>query len=412
MALFVHHLRRGGMLSKHTAASALRASSAFSPSAPSAVVASRFSSLRGPTTASRFGGSSTEVPSALSTQFSVRNGSAVQGRLQLQLPLPGLLGLTPIQVNDETQTVQNLLETIKKVDTTLKAVDITTTNGTKLARTVQLSELTSMEFILRLNHVNILIQNDNAKEDPRQVGENAAFASVKAQIENDARPFLPLDEYYRICLNAGAEEPVANKWLRELQRRNLVTHFDRSKNTELKNAIILRPHGTESISRLQSALDSELSTVKHDRKVHEDRLEELQSELKKALAIDFDIHKAAQTLPNAQKWVALAGLSSFYGTLMYLVWDVYSWDIMEPITYFIGFTALLGNSFYHTITKKDATYTNIWQKKYLARVAKLQEERKFNPAKVGSLKTSIAQIERDIATLAKWEGKAPAAPLS
>lgn len=194
---------------------------------------------------------------------------------------------------------------------------------------------------------------------------------------------LPLDEYYRICLNAGAEEPVANKWLRELQRRNLVTHFDRSKNTELKNAIILRPHvallptyvcsaslqsrlipvlcvcvcvllvqGTESISRLQSALDSELSTVKHDRKVHEDRLEELQSELKKALAIDCDIHKAAQTLPNAQKWVALAGLSSFYGTLMYLVWDVYSWDIMEPITYFIGFTALLGNSFYHTITKK------------------------------------------------------------
>lgn len=61
---------------------------------------------------------------------------------------------------------------------------------------------------------------------------------------------------------------------------------------------------------------------------------------------------------------------------------------------------------------KDATYTNIWQKKYLARVAKLQEERKFNPAKVGSLKTSIAQIERDIATLAKWEGKASAAPLS
>lgn len=53
---------------------------------------------------------------------------------------------------------------------------------------------------------------------------------------------MPLADYYRICLTAGAEEPVANKWLRELQRRNLVTHFERSPNAELKSAIILRPH--------------------------------------------------------------------------------------------------------------------------------------------------------------------------
>jgi hypothetical protein len=45
-----------------------------------------------------------------------------------------------------------------------------------------------------------------------------------------------------MCINAGAEEAVANKWLREFQRRNLVVHFDRSKNAELKNAIILRPN--------------------------------------------------------------------------------------------------------------------------------------------------------------------------
>lgn len=109
---------------------------------------------------------------------------------------------------------------------------------------------------------------------------------------------------------------------------------------------------TESLARLQSALDSELELIKHDRKTQEARLEELTSELKKAVAVDADTHKAAHKVPNAQKWVALSGISAFYGSLMYLVWDVYSWDVMEPITYFIGFTAVLGNSFYHTITKK------------------------------------------------------------
>jgi ribosomal protein S25 len=51
-----------------------------------------------------------------------------------------------------------------------------------------------------------------------------------------------LNEYYKLCHNAGAEEAVANKWLRELQRRNLVVHFHQSANPELKNTIILRPY--------------------------------------------------------------------------------------------------------------------------------------------------------------------------
>lgn len=35
---------------------------------------------------------------------------------------------------------------------------------------------------------------------------------------------------------------MANKWLRELQRRNVAVHFDRSKNAELQKAILLRPY--------------------------------------------------------------------------------------------------------------------------------------------------------------------------
>ncbi|TYZ57899.1 hypothetical protein PybrP1_010503 [[Pythium] brassicae (nom. inval.)] len=347
--------------------------------------------------------------STLSTQMSVRNAAAAgTGRLHLQLPLPGIAGLSAVHVDDAAASVQMLIDAIKRRDASLKSVEVTTANGTKLARTVRLSELSTMEFILRLNSVNILVQNDGAKENAQPLGENAAFASVKATIENDSRPFMPLADYYRICLTAGAEEPVANKWLRELQRRNLVTHFERSPNAELKNAIILRPHSPESLARLQSALDSELELVKHGRKAQEARLEELTSELKKAQAVDADTQRAAQKVPNAQKWITLTGLSTFYGSLMYLVWDVYSWDVMEPITYFIGFTAVLGNSFYHTITKKDPTYTNIWQKKYQKRLAALQEERKFNPAKITALQSSIAQVERDIETLAKWESKPPA----
>lgn len=97
--------------------------------------------------------------SALNAHVIVRYTPGSDGSLALQLPLPGLPGLTPIRVRDASRTVHDLLELIKQTDASLKAVELTTPNGTKLARTVQLADLTAMEFMLRLNHVNVLVQN-------------------------------------------------------------------------------------------------------------------------------------------------------------------------------------------------------------------------------------------------------------
>jgi hypothetical protein len=112
------------------------------------------------------------------------------------------------------------------------------------------------------------------------------------------------------------------------------------------------PQSLESVLTLQNSLDSELYNMKHDRRVKERQLAELHSARKKLQMVQDEVHAAALRLPNAQKWVGLSSLTGVYGVLMYCVWDVYSWDVMEPITYFIGFTAVLGNSFYSTITKK------------------------------------------------------------
>ncbi|KAF4318719.1 hypothetical protein BBO99_00007130 [Phytophthora kernoviae] len=240
-------------------------------------------------------------------------------------------------------------------------------------------------------------------DDRRAREESVAFATVKVELEKDPRLTLPLHEFYRMCHNAGAEEGVAIKWLRELQRRNLVVHFDRSKNPQLENAVILRPYSLESVLTLQNSLDSELYNIKHDRKVKERQLDELNSALKKLNTVEAEVRQAAFRLPNAQKWLGLTGLTTFYGTLMYCVWDVYSWDVMEPITYFIGFTAVLGNSFYHTITKKDPTYSNMWHKRFAERVEILSKQRKHDPAQIEELKARIADLENDITLLAQWE---------
>ncbi|CAI5742811.1 unnamed protein product [Peronospora destructor] len=328
-------------------------------------------------------------------QLIVRNAAKISGHLDILLPLPGVNGLTRLGLEDSTASVTDLIAVLRQADTSLKTVEVATLDSTKFARTVRLGELTSMAFCLRLNHVNVLVESDAAtRNDRRERVENVAFATVRAEIEKDPRLTLPLQEFYRMCHNAGAEEAVATKWLRELQRRNLMVHFDQSKTSQLENAVILRPC---------NALDSELYNIKHDRRVKESQLAALKSSMKKLQQVEHDVHVAAHRMPNAQKWVGLTGLTGFYGVLMYYVWDVYSWDVMEPITYFIGFTAVLGNSFYSAITKKDPTYSNIWQKRYAERVEMLSKKRKYNPRELVELKARIFDLENDILLLSQWE---------
>ncbi|CAI5742813.1 unnamed protein product [Peronospora destructor] len=337
-------------------------------------------------------------------QLIVRNAAKISGHLDILLPLPGVNGLTRLGLEDSTASVTDLIAVLRQADTSLKTVEVATLDSTKFARTVRLGELTSMAFCLRLNHVNVLVESDAAtRNDRRERVENVAFATVRAEIEKDPRLTLPLQEFYRMCHNAGAEEAVATKWLRELQRRNLMVHFDQSKTSQLENAVILRPCSLESVLTLQNALDSELYNIKHDRRVKESQLAALKSSMKKLQQVEHDVHVAAHRMPNAQKWVGLTGLTGFYGVLMYYVWDVYSWDVMEPITYFIGFTAVLGNSFYSAITKKDPTYSNIWQKRYAERVEMLSKKRKYNPRELVELKARIFDLENDILLLSQWE---------
>ncbi|KAG6599627.1 V-type ATPase, G subunit [Phytophthora cinnamomi] len=343
-------------------------------------------------------------PSSASPQLSVRNAAQAPGQLDVLLPLPGVRGLTRLGLQDAGASVRDVIAAVRGADASLKTVEVATPDGAKLARTVRLGELTSMPFCLRLDHVHVLVEGAAAARDDRRArDESVAFATVRAEIEKDPRLILPLKEFYRMCHNAGAEEAVAAKWLRELQRRNLIVHFDRSRNPQLENAVILRPYSLESVLTLQNSLDSELYNIKHDRRVKERQLTELNGALKKLQQVEAEVHVAARRMPNAQKWLGLTGLTGFYGALMYCVWDVYSWDVMEPITYFIGFTAVLGNSFYSTITKKDPTYSNIWQKRYWARVKELSKQRKFNASELEELKARIADVENDITLLSQWE---------
>ena len=46
-----------------------------------------------------------------------------------------------------------------------------------------------------------------------------------------------------------------------------------------------------------------------------------------------------------------------FGVLSRLTWCEYSWDIIEPVTYFIGYGTLMGMFAYYIVTRQVKTVT-------------------------------------------------------
>lgn len=130
-----------------------------------------------------------------------------------------------------------------------------------------------------------------------------------------------------------------------------------------------------------------------------ERLDNLKQELSPLEKMKAQLARTADFHSSKVVWTGMALLSVQGGALAWLTWWVYSWDVIEPVTYFITYATSIGAFAYYVLTKQDYIYPDAKDRQFLNYFHKAASKKKFNVEKYNELKDELAEVEEDLKRL-------------
>jgi len=161
-------------------------------------------------------------------------------------------------------------------------------------------------------------------------------------------------------------------------------------NEDLKGRIYLKADRAQKV--LEDCLQLKFLTT---------HAPQLQKELEQILPLYIPLNKEKlllddRSLRRAKRWMraTLGYLVIQFSILARMVWIDFNWDIMEPITYFVGvFTLLIGFSFF-VLYGQDYTYHALERRQQMLALRRLYISEEFNWKKWNNLNERVRTISQ------------------
>ncbi|XP_060097188.1 calcium uniporter protein, mitochondrial isoform X1 [Heteronotia binoei] len=129
------------------------------------------------------------------------------------------------------------------------------------------------------------------------------------------------------------------------------------------------------------------------------RLEDLKQQLAPLEKVRMEICRKSEKRTTWVLWGGLAYMATQFGILARLTWWEYSWDIMEPVTYFITYGSAMAMYAYFVVTRQEYVYPDARDRQFLLFFHKGAKKTRFDLEKYNQLKDAIAQAELDLKRL-------------
>ncbi|XP_008570194.1 PREDICTED: mitochondrial calcium uniporter regulatory subunit MCUb [Galeopterus variegatus] len=168
------------------------------------------------------------------------------------------------------------------------------------------------------------------------------------------------------------------------------------KKEKLSNEHAIEMENMKSlVYRLFTVLHLEEFQKKRERHLLE-KIDHLKKQLQPLEQEKARIEAGSEAKSSRLLWAGLALLSIQGGALAWLTWWVYSWDIMEPVTYFITFANSMVFFAYFIVTQQDYTYSAIKSRHFLQFFHKKSKQQHFDVEQYNKLKEDLAKARESL----------------
>uniref|UniRef100_A0A0D9V744 Calcium uniporter protein C-terminal domain-containing protein n=1 Tax=Leersia perrieri TaxID=77586 RepID=A0A0D9V744_9ORYZ len=195
-------------------------------------------------------------------------------------------------------------------------------------------------------------------EEARRLMRLANVEALKRKLGDGE--VIPYEELLRACEEAGAARTraEATALAGALDEAGVVLLF--------RDKVYLQPD--KIVDLVRKAMPLALTPEDDPRK---EELKKLQIQLE-------DINKLAHKQVRRILWSGLGFLITQVGLFFRLTFWEFSWDVMEPITFFTTTTGLVVGYAYFLITSRDPTYRDFMERLFESRQRKLIQRQNFN----------------------------------
>ncbi|XP_036046787.1 calcium uniporter regulatory subunit MCUb, mitochondrial isoform X2 [Onychomys torridus] len=121
------------------------------------------------------------------------------------------------------------------------------------------------------------------------------------------------------------------------------------------------------------------------------KIDHLKEQLQPLEQVKARIEAQSEAKTSGLLWMGLALLSVQGGALAWLTWWVYSWDVMEPVTFFLTFANSMAFFAYFIITRQNYTYSSVRSRQFLQFFHRKSQGQCFDVELYNKLKEDLAE---------------------
>ncbi|KAI9915251.1 hypothetical protein PsorP6_007323 [Peronosclerospora sorghi] len=343
---------------------------------------------------------------ARAIELKYRDGTCT---LAVPLPLHGFDEERVFSIPPET-TVADIIAQIEAEDKSVHRVAIRSARGEPFEPEDTLQQVLTDDFELLVNDRVLPVRApvftgsayqslaDDGDLDVRSVAHKAAIIMLRSDLDKLGKWKINYPDFIQLCQERGIPKKQAPEVLQAFHQSGLVFYFGKSEDEELSHSVYLQP---------RSILDAYLKSIGLSPLSSQLFEQERETLLKKIQALEpehaalVNLRRELEATATRQANIIAYGLSSSlvgaFGLYFWLSFIHFSWDIMEPVTYFTGFgVSILGYAWW-SITNQEYEYENIYHYVYTRRLRKQMAKSKFNQQRFDALTQELGQAKEELA---------------